>query len=215
MSDPFAINKPKVLRITATTRVSIQFPFHLDVQGSPDNVVLNVGDSHEFTQDDLIELDNTIQNLLQSGQIITETIGFPTPASDISYDTGSGLVSLQDFIASLATGVPPVVYGSSGSPVLVTALGGITFHNNLDEIQIIAGNGGPVVISANPQISAGTIVGQRLTLINFNSTNKVYIAGNAGGVDAHGDIDLGAADSRAIKYVWLGNAVGWWEENRR
>lgn len=90
--------------------------------------------------------------------------------------------------AAVATSVTRIstVTGSFASPIVITAVGGVTPAGYGSEIMFIKSNGGQYLITANPQIAAGTTIGQTLLLIGasdadaivFSEGNGVF-AGNA------------------------------------
>lgn len=93
------------------------------------------------------------------------------------------------------------VTGSRASPTNITAVGGITASANAYEIQFVQGSGGPVDISANPQVSAGTTVGQQIVLVGRDDTNTVLLE-NGTGLELNGDCLLEAAS--VICLMWDG-----------
>lgn len=103
----------------------------------------------------------------------------------------------------------PVITGSRAAPVSITAVGGITPAVCQSEIQYVKGSGGPVTVSANPQIAAGTFVGQRLELRGRSDADYVALA-NGNGLELHGDIQLVAGSSLGLG--WDGTV--WSEEYR-
>ena len=64
-------------------------------------------------------------------------------------------------------------------------------------------------MSANPQIEAGTQVGQQLVLVGRDDTNTVYLE-DGNGLKMNGPVTL-SADS-TITFVW--DTVNWVELNR-
>lgn len=56
------------------------------------------------------------------------------------------------------------VTGSEGTPIVITAGGGISIADVPVEMIFIESNGGAIDITANPQIEAGSVVGQELNL---------------------------------------------------
>ena len=114
--------------------------------------------------------------------------------------------------ASWATPVvPPAIDGTRASPTAIVAGTGVVFAGTSNSnYHFIEGSGGAVNISANPQITAGTNVGQRLTLIGRNDTNTVTIE-DGDGLSLNGSAVL-AADS-AIDLVYDG--TNWTELARR
>lgn len=108
-------------------------------------------------------------------------------------------------------GVPSSqVTGSRGTPIVITAAGGITPAGVQDETQFIKGNSGSVVVSANPQIAAGTAVGQTLELIGRDATNTVELQ-DGNGLDLNGAW-VGATNS-TLGLRWDG--TNWNERYRR
>jgi hypothetical protein len=113
--------------------------------------------------------------------------------------------------ASNGTGVAPAITGSRASPTAITAVGGISFSGtNYSNIAFITGSGGPVTVTASPQIAAATNVGQRLELIGRSGTNTVTLADGTG-LSLNGAFVAGA-DS-VLSLVWDG--TNWVEESRR
>lgn len=113
--------------------------------------------------------------------------------------------------ASNGTGASVTIGGSRASPSLITAAGGISFSgSNIFNDTYIAGNGGAVTVTANPQIAAGSVDGQRLTLIGRHATNTVTLADGTG-LSLNGGW-VGALDS-VLKLRWDG--TNWVEESRR
>src|SRR4029079_304424 len=82
------------------------------------------------------------------------------------------LANLSVTLAKLATQIRQVT-GSRGTPQNITAAGGIAPAGKWEEVIFVQGNGGAIDITANPQIAAGTVVGQTLMLIGRSSTNTL------------------------------------------
>jgi predicted acyltransferase (DUF342 family) len=99
--------------------------------------------------------------------------------------------------------------GTRASPANITAVGGITFGGQQRELAFIQGSGGHINVTANPQISAGTSVGQELTLIGRNDSQTVTLE-NGDGLELNGEAVLGASDSLSL--VWDGTS--WVEISR-
>lgn len=72
-------------------------------------------------------------------------------------------------------GPPYTVTGSTGTPGLITAGTSIPVANVNREMKFIAGNGGPVTMTANPQVAAPTTIGDELVLRGTNDTNSVTV----------------------------------------
>ena len=105
----------------------------------------------------------------------------------------------------------PSVTGTRASPTAVTAAGGVSFSGSAyKNIAFIEGDAGAVDITVNPQIAAGSLVGQELTLIGRSDTNTVKLDDGTG-LSLNGSAVLGA-DS-IITLVWDGSA--WSEVSRR
>lgn len=101
------------------------------------------------------------------------------------------------------------LYGTYAGPLNITAAGGITNNIPGEQGQFIHGSPGAVVISANPQIQAGTVIGQRITLIGVDDANTVKLT-NGNGLRMNGDITLGDGD--LIRFFYDGTS--WQEEYR-
>ena len=101
------------------------------------------------------------------------------------------------------------IQGTTGSPVLIATSGISILSNVVRQIQYIAGNGGPVTVTSNPQIQAGTINGQELELVGTDSTNTVTLS-DGNGLKLNGNITVGQYTS--IKLVWDGSI---WREQIR
>lgn len=101
-----------------------------------------------------------------------------------------------------------LVTGSRASPTAVVAGTGVV-ASTVNEIKYIQGSGGAVDISANPQISAGTFVGQELTLVGRSDTNTVLLE-HGDGLELNGSCTLIAGSM--IKLVYDGTM--WTEESR-
>lgn len=97
---------------------------------------------------------------------------------------------------SVSTDLTPASYvgsitGSRASPSAIVAGTGIAFTGTFAKnIWFIQGSGGAVDISANPQIAAGTNVGQRLLLIGRSDTNTVQLD-DSNGLSLNGTCILG------------------------
>jgi hypothetical protein len=118
----------------------------------------------------------------------------PTVTSVIQSTTGGVLSFVNTF--------QPQLTGSRGSPSAVTAAAGVAFTGNFfNNVWWVQGSGGAVTVTANPQIAAGTSIGQELILIGRSSTNTVTFQTGTG-LSLAGIITLGADDS--ITLLWDG-----------
>ncbi len=116
------------------------------------------------------------------------------------FKIGNGSTSYN----SLPYGAPALLpTGSRISPVPVTAVDGITPSGALRELLFISGSGGPVDITAVPQIADGTVTGQELVL--QGGANSVQLNENSN-LEMNGDCVLGAG--ARIWLVWDGTIWG-------
>lgn len=101
------------------------------------------------------------------------------------------------------------VTGSTGSPEQITAGGGISPAGDPIEMIFVEGSGGAVNITANPQIAAGSTVGQELNLIGTSASNTVALE-NGDGLKLNGGIVLN--NETIINLLWDGSL--WIEMSR-
>ena len=100
--------------------------------------------------------------------------------------------------------------GTRASPSLITAAGGIAFSGTFAEnTWFIAGSGGPIDITVNPQITAGINLGQRLRLIGRHATNSVKFDDGTG-LSLNGSAIL--AENEVLSLMWDGTS--WLEISR-
>ena len=132
------------------------------------------------------------------------TFAFATDEGRLYSDDGSNLFP--------ATG--RYVVGTSGSPVLVTT-SGIGPLGAWDELIFVAGNGGAIDVTTDPQIVAGTRLGQRLTLIATHATNTVTFEDGTG-LALNGPCTLGTnrAIGHSVVLCLFWNGSVWQEEYR-
>lgn len=71
-------------------------------------------------------------------------------------------------------------------------------------IWFVAGNGGAIDITSNPQIAAGTVVGQRLVLIGCHDTNTIKFENGTGLVLKEGSAEAFLFASSSMEFVWDG-----------
>lgn len=95
--------------------------------------------------------------------------------------------------------------GTRASPNQITAVGGITATVAPRQLQFVEGSAGPVVITVNPQISAGDFTGQELILQGTDDTNTVTIA-NGNGLELNGSCPL--RNGSRIQLIWDGTVWG-------
>lgn len=101
-------------------------------------------------------------------------------------------------------------YGSIGSPVLVSAAGGVPFNNVQRQLIFVASNGGSVGITANPQVAPGVSIGQEMMLRGTSDVNYITLA-DGNGLSLNGSINM--TSNQTLLLVWDG-AV-WVEVSRR
>lgn len=106
-------------------------------------------------------------------------------------------------------GLSRSVSGTRGSPLSITAVGGISFSAIGDEDQYIQGSGGAVDISATPQIQAGSVDGQRLCLIGRSNDNTVLFE-NGSGLVLNGPAELSEDDTLCVRW----DGTNWVEVSR-
>lgn len=106
-------------------------------------------------------------------------------------------------------GVIPAVTGTRAAPISIVAVTGVVPAGYAEEWIFVQGSGGAVTVSANPQITAGTIVGQKIRLIGRDDTNTVTLADGTGML-LNGPVTLGAGS--VIDLGWDG--TNWFESGR-
>lgn len=93
------------------------------------------------------------------------------------------------------------VTGTVGLPVNIASQ--ITPSGVADELIYCQGSGGPVTLTGNPQIIAGTLPGQRLTLRVPVGGNGILISDGTG-ISMNGPANLGV-DTFSISFEWDGS----------
>lgn len=123
-------------------------------------------------------------------------------AADITFTPAGSIAAttVQAAIVELDADVQTVV-NSRASPAAVVAGTAIIPSAVFNQTRFIQGSGGAVTVSANPQIAAGTIIGQRLTLVGRSDTNTVTY-NNGNGLVTNGIRVLKA--SSTIEFLWDG-----------
>jgi hypothetical protein len=130
-------------------------------------------------------------------------------AADTSADDSASSAAAAAASAALAATYLPTVGGTRAAPTAIVAVSGITATAGIDHTIFIQGSGGAVDVSANPQISAGTTVGQKLRLIARDDTNTVMLEDGTG-LSLNGTW-IGSADS-VLELFWDG--TNWVEIGR-
>lgn len=119
---------------------------------------------------------------------------------------GSGNVSYDAPVS-----VAPSISGTDASPTTVTAAGGVVFSGSSYDNLYFLSAASAITVSASPQISAGSLVGQKLTIITKSATNTITLADGTG-LSLNGSF-VGGLDS-VLNLVWNANAK-WVEVSRR
>lgn len=153
-----------------------------------------------------------IEFVVSTGQI-SAAQGYATQA--LAAESASALSAAASAI-SAAAAAASAAQAATGfycvsnplAPIAVTTAG-ITSNAKPREAQFVQGAGG-VTVTANPQINAGTVVGQELLLVGTSDVNFVKFQ-NGTGLSLNGDCQLGAAD--ALGLIWDGTV--WSEIYRR
>jgi hypothetical protein len=135
----------------------------------------------------------------------------PTAAGGIAYTAPSNpMYSTDADVQTILDHLHPKIHGSTGSPTNVVAGTAIAADAAvLEQTWFVQGSGGPVTVSANPQIVAGTKVGQKLRLYGCSDANTLKYA-NGTGLKLNRDCTLGI--DTILKLFW--NGTDWAEEGR-
>lgn len=157
---------------------------------------------------------------LQYGATMGAIENAETYATEAAASAAAALISQAAAAVSAAAAAASAIAAQSGytvsgtrtpsAPLGITAAGGITSHPVNRNLQFIQGSPGAVTISANPQILAGTILGQELLLCGVDDTNTVKLT-NGNGLLLNGDCILD--DGQTLALFWDG--ANWQEQYRR
>jgi hypothetical protein len=137
---------------------------------------------------------------------------FDTDAADgITYTPPSNaMFSTADDTQEILDDLHPRIHGSTASPTSVVAGTALSPDAAINEqTWFVQGSGGAVTVSANPQIVAGTKVGQKLRLYGCSDTNTLKYA-NGTGLKLNRDCKLGI--DTILSLFW--NGTDWAEEGR-
>jgi len=102
------------------------------------------------------------------------------------------------------------ITGTRAAPQSIAAATGITINDEPIEVIFVQGSGGPIDITANPQIEAATITGYQLILIGRDNTNTVKLD-HGTGLSLNGPFYL--KEDCIISLIWDG--TNWNELYRR
>lgn len=137
-------------------------------------------------------------------------IYFNTTTQQVRYYNSTSWQALSPGAGAIAN-----VVGSRGSPQAITAAGGVPYSASGNTIIFVVGSGGAVVVTANPQVVVGTVVGQTMTIIGTSNTNTVELQTGTG-LQLSGAIVLGnttgGGNNSSISLVWDGSV---WLETAR
>lgn len=101
-----------------------------------------------------------------------------------------------------------VIIGTFVNPTKISAAGGIPVTSDLNVKRYIAGDGGNIDITKNPQIDAGTD-GQKITLVGTSDDHRVLLE-NGNGLIMDGPFNMGLGSV----ITFGNNGVNWIEEGR-
>jgi hypothetical protein len=152
----------------------------------------------------------TGQTSLTSGAVLvgngTSAVSQVSPGSSGNVLTSNGSTWVSQ---APSGGGAYVVSGSTGSPNLITT-SGVTAGSAQRQMIFVATSGGAVTVTANPQISAGTVVGQELVVVGTSASN--YPVFNDGsGLSLNGVANL--TNNAVLNLFWDGSV--WHEQSRR
>lgn len=133
----------------------------------------------------------------------------PTPWGRFFFDTALKLLKYWNG-TSWAALPGRLVVGSRGTPQDITSAGIILTAGGSDQVWFVQGSGGAVTVTANPAISAGSFVGQRVMLKGRDDTKTLRL-NNGNGLSINGDCLLDA--DATIAFTWDG--TNWSEDSRR
>lgn len=147
----------------------------------------------------------------QSSTVIDAVLAAATEASDSTTVTQ---------ITQVKAGASAVVNGGSGGggfsvfgafndPIVITASGGLAGTSEPRALFFTASTGGTYEITASPQISAGTTVGQEMRITGTSDSNAIIFQ-NGSGLFLNGPVTL--RNGNSIDLWWTGSV---WQESDR
>lgn len=160
---------------------------------------------------DGLSLDSTQWGLVQSGSGYSVDFfagSIPQPGQSIYVFYLMSV--LNPVIITVGGSGELTALGTGTSPITITASSGITPDNTQRQIIYTTSTGGAVTITSNPQIAAGTVVGQELYLQGTSSINYIILT-DGNGVSLNGSINL--TSNSGVLLVW--NGAVWSEIARR
>lgn len=132
------------------------------------------------------------------------------PVVDISANATKKIAIGQLDLRYLSSTGAMYVSGTLASPIVVSAAGGVPIAAKQRQMVITRSGVGATVITANPQIPAGTIVGQELVIEGTSDINYI-IMNDGNGLALNGAVLM--TNKAMISFIWDG-AV-WAEQSRR
>lgn len=131
----------------------------------------------------------------------------PQSSSNISYTPPASGFTQQATMQAALDALNTRIHGSRASSIGIDNTGIQADGGVLEQVWYVKGNGGPIDLTGvNPQIKAGTSVGQRIEVTGTDNTNTLTIA-NGTGVIANGSRVL--EDGSVWGARWNGTA---WQE---
>lgn len=103
-----------------------------------------------------------------------------------------------------------VVYGSTGAPIQVAAASTVAVSSDARQLRFLSSTGGNYSLSSTPQVTAGSIIGQELTLRGTSATNYIILA-DGNGLSLNGPCSL--TNNQTLELVYDGSV--WAELSRR
>ena len=126
----------------------------------------------------------------------------------------SRVLDFDDSFTSASTptisGVGYQISGTFAAPNLITAAGGITTGSFSAEIIFVAGNGGAINITKDPQIKAGVSTGDALIIYGTDNTDTLTLDDGTG-LSLNGSMTL--FNKSTIQLIWDG--LLWVELSRK
>lgn len=108
----------------------------------------------------------------------------------------------------------PQVFGACDDPLNVGVTGlrvanGHMSRDAMDQVTFVQGNGGPINVTANPQVEGHNFIGAMLTIVGKSDTNTLTLE-DGNGLKLNGAAVLGEND--VLRLLWRGDV---WVERRR
>jgi len=172
--------------------------------------VLNFNDSQSSATTPLLEGTFSFKQYASEAAYVSD-IGAPQGGAAF-YNTTLDVLEYYDANATawVIVGQRGTITGTRATPIGITAVGGITSIQVERETVYIEGSGGPIDITANPQIAAGNNAGEELILIGTSDVNTLQLDDGTG-LSLNGAMLL--VNNSVIKLLWDGTS--WLEQSRR